>query len=97
MPPSAEDCRAKAFQCAELAAKTRDPFSKLLLEQTAKQWNVLAVGAVQYELAASGVPQMKAVRDTLAVKAGQLGGPHHHVSEHMSSNWTAMLIADQVL
>ncbi len=58
MPPSAEDSRAKAFHCAELASKTRDRFSKRLLEQTAEQWNVLAVGAEQYELAASGVPQM---------------------------------------
>jgi hypothetical protein len=37
-----------------LASKTRDRFSKRLLEQTAEQWNVLAVGAEQYELAASG-------------------------------------------
>jgi hypothetical protein len=59
MPPSAEDCRAKASQCAELAATTMDSFSKLLLEQTAEQWNVLAVGAEQYELAASGVPLMR--------------------------------------
>jgi hypothetical protein len=59
MPFSAEDCRAKAFQCAELAATTRDPFSKLLLEQTAEQWNVLAIGAEQYELAKSGVPLMR--------------------------------------
>jgi hypothetical protein len=49
MPPSAEDCRAKAIQCAELASKTRDRFSKRLLEQTAEQWNVLAVGAERYE------------------------------------------------
>jgi hypothetical protein len=52
MPPSAEDCRAKAFECAELAAKTRDPFSKLLLEQTAEQWFVLAEGAEKYDGAA---------------------------------------------
>jgi hypothetical protein len=52
MPPSAEDCRAKAFQCAKLAATTRDPFSKLLLEQTADQWNVLAVGAEKCDGAA---------------------------------------------
>ena len=50
MPPSAEDCRAKAFECAELAAKTRDPFSKLVLEQTAEQWYVLAEGAEKYEM-----------------------------------------------
>jgi len=60
MPPSAEDCRAKAFECAELAAKTRDTFSKLLLEQTAEQWYVLAEGAEKYELTARGSPQMGA-------------------------------------
>jgi hypothetical protein len=49
MPPSAEDCRAKASECAELAAKTMDPFSKLVLEQTAEQWHVLAEGAEKYE------------------------------------------------
>jgi len=56
MPPSAEDCRAKAFECAELAAKTRDTFSKLLLEQTAEQWYVLAEGAEKYELTAGRLP-----------------------------------------
>jgi hypothetical protein len=68
MPPSAEDCRAKAFHCTELAAKTRDPFSKLLLEQTAEQWNVLAVGAEQYELASSGVPQMNDANGFLSLR-----------------------------
>ena len=68
MPPSAEDCRAKAFQCAELASKTRDRFSKRLLEQTAEQWNVLAVGAEQYELAASGVPQMNDANGFLSLR-----------------------------
>ena len=58
MPPSAEDCRAKAFECAELAAKTRDTFSKLLLEQTAEQWYVLAEGAEKYELTAGRSPQV---------------------------------------
>jgi hypothetical protein len=48
MPPSAENCRAKAFECAELAAKTRDTFSKLLLEQTSERWCVLAEGAEKY-------------------------------------------------
>jgi hypothetical protein len=56
MPPSAEDCRAKAFECAELAARTRDTFSKLLLEQTAEQWYVLAEGAEKYELTARRSP-----------------------------------------
>ena len=54
MPPSAEDCRAKASECANLAAKTRDPFSKLVLEQTAEQWYVLAEGAEKYEITMGG-------------------------------------------
>ena len=55
MPPSAEYCRVKAFECAELAEKTMDPFSKLLLVQTAGQWCVLAEGAEKYKLTASEV------------------------------------------
>ena len=37
MPISAEEYRAKASECAELAAKTNDPQSKRVLEQTAGQ------------------------------------------------------------
>jgi hypothetical protein len=52
MPPSADDCRAKASECTDLAAKTIDPFSKLLLEQAAEHWHVLAESAQKYELSA---------------------------------------------
>jgi hypothetical protein len=72
MPPSAEDCRAKAFQCAELAAKTMDPFSKHLLEQTVEQWNLLAVGAEQYGLAASRVPQMNEANGFVSLRPGAI-------------------------
>jgi hypothetical protein len=65
MPPSAEDCRAKASECAKLAAKTMDPFSKLVLEQTAEQWYVLAEGAEKYEtLFASRLPGTHAMQQT---------------------------------
>jgi hypothetical protein len=37
-----DDYRAKASECAELAAKTKDPQSKRVLEKTAEQWNALA-------------------------------------------------------
>ena len=40
----ADKYRAKASECAELAAKTRDLQSKRVLEQTAEQWNALADG-----------------------------------------------------
>src|SRR2546430_963409 len=49
MPSLAEDYRAKASECAELAAKTQDPRSKRVLEQTAEQWNALADGVEKYE------------------------------------------------
>jgi hypothetical protein len=45
MPPSAEHCRAKASECAELAATTQDSLSKRILEQTTQQWYALADGA----------------------------------------------------
>jgi hypothetical protein len=48
MPPSAEEYRAKASECAELAAKTNDLQSKRMLEQTAGQWAALAKGAEKY-------------------------------------------------
>ena len=48
-----------AFECAELAAKTRDPFSKLLLEQTAEHWYVLADGAEKCDGAAILADQRK--------------------------------------
>jgi hypothetical protein len=44
MPSFAEDYRAKASACAELAARTKDPQSKRVLEQIAEQWNALADG-----------------------------------------------------
>ena len=48
MPSSAEEYRAKASECAELAARTSDPQSKRVLEETAGQWTVLANGAEKY-------------------------------------------------
>ena len=48
MPSSAEEYRAKAPECAELAAKTNDPQSKRMLEQTAGQWAALADGVEKY-------------------------------------------------
>jgi hypothetical protein len=48
MPSSAEEYRAKASECAELAAKTNDPQSKRMLERTAWQWAALAEGAEKY-------------------------------------------------
>jgi hypothetical protein len=44
MPTLADSYRAKASECAELAAKTKDSRSKRVLEQTAEQWNALADG-----------------------------------------------------
>ena len=41
--------RAKASECAELAAKTIDPQSKHTLEKTAEQWKALADGIEKYE------------------------------------------------
>jgi hypothetical protein len=49
MPSLAEDYRVKASKCAELAAKTKDPQSKRVLEQTAEQWNALADGVEKHE------------------------------------------------
>ena len=48
MPSLAEEYRAKASECAELAATTNDPQSKRMLEQTAVQWAALAKGAEKY-------------------------------------------------
>jgi hypothetical protein len=41
--------RAKASECADLAAQTRDPESKHTLEKTAEQWKALADGIEKYE------------------------------------------------
>jgi len=49
MPSLADDYRAKASECAELAAKTKDPQSKRVLEKTAEQWNALADGVEKRE------------------------------------------------
>ena len=46
----ADDYRAKAAACAELAAKTVDPQSKRVIERSAEQWNSLADGVEKYEL-----------------------------------------------
>jgi hypothetical protein len=54
MPTSAEEYRAKASECAELAARTNDPQSKRVLEQTAGQWTALANGAEKYGAKAIG-------------------------------------------
>jgi hypothetical protein len=44
-----EEYRTKASECAELAAKTKDPASKRILEETAQQWGELAAGLEKYE------------------------------------------------
>jgi hypothetical protein len=44
-----EEYRTKAFECAELAAKTKDPASKRILEETAQHWTELADGLERYE------------------------------------------------
>ena len=44
-----EEYRAKATECAELAANTRDPASKRILEETARHWDELAAGLEKYE------------------------------------------------
>ena len=45
----ADDYRAKAAACAELAAKTEDPPSKRVMERSAEQWNSLADSVEKYE------------------------------------------------
>jgi hypothetical protein len=45
MPYKAEEYRAKAAECAELALKTKDPQSKRVLQRTAEQWRALADSA----------------------------------------------------
>lgn len=44
-----EEYRTKAFECAQLAAKTKDPASKRILEETAQHWAKLADGLEKYE------------------------------------------------
>ena len=44
MPTIADDYRAKASECADLAAKTKDAQSRRVLEKTAELWNGLADG-----------------------------------------------------
>jgi hypothetical protein len=46
----ADDYRAKAAACAELAANTQDPPSKRVMERSAEQWNSLADSVEKYEL-----------------------------------------------
>ena len=43
----ADDYRAKAAACAELAAKTVDPQTKRVIERSAEQWNSLADGVTR--------------------------------------------------
>jgi len=45
MPFKAEEFRAKAAECAELALKTTDPQSKRVLQLTAERWRALADSA----------------------------------------------------
>jgi hypothetical protein len=49
MPSLAEGYRAKASVCAELAAETKDPYSRRVLGQTAEQWNALADGVEKHD------------------------------------------------
>jgi len=42
MPIEAEEYRAKAAECAELASKAKDPQSKRVLQLTAERWRELA-------------------------------------------------------
>ena len=44
-----EEYRTKAFECAELAAKTKDAANKRILEETAQHWTELADGLERYE------------------------------------------------
>jgi hypothetical protein len=44
-----EEYRKKASECAELAARTMDPESKRILEETAQHWGELADGLEKYE------------------------------------------------
>jgi hypothetical protein len=44
MPTIADDYRAKASECADLAAKTKDAQSRRVLERTAELWSGLAEG-----------------------------------------------------
>jgi hypothetical protein len=50
MPIKAEEYRAKAAECAELALKTKDPQSKRVLQLTAEQWRSLADSADKLHL-----------------------------------------------
>jgi Holliday junction resolvase-like predicted endonuclease len=49
MSAKAVEYRAKASECAELAANTLDPASKRILEETAEHWAELAAGLEKYE------------------------------------------------
>jgi hypothetical protein len=46
----ADNYRAKASACAELAAKTNDPQSKRVMERSAEHWTSLADSVEKYEL-----------------------------------------------
>ena len=50
MPYKAEEYRAKAAECVELALKTKDPQSKRVLQLTAEQWRALADSADKLHL-----------------------------------------------
>jgi hypothetical protein len=44
-----EEYRTRASECADMAAKTKDPASKRILEETAQHWGELADGLEKYE------------------------------------------------
>jgi hypothetical protein len=48
--PKAQEYRAKAAECVELALKTKDPQSKRVLQLTAEQWRALADSADKLHL-----------------------------------------------
>ena len=50
MPYKAQEYRAKAAECVELALKTKDPQSKRVLQLTAEQWRALTDSADKLHL-----------------------------------------------
>jgi hypothetical protein len=52
----ADECRAHASACAEMASRASDPQAKRDLEWTAEQWHMLANGAEKYTLKTKRTP-----------------------------------------
>jgi hypothetical protein len=50
MPSKADECRANASACAELASRTSDPEARRDLEWTAERWRALADGVEKYAI-----------------------------------------------